>query len=69
MDATWPATLGLDGLTYEWLGETADTRREDVVNRLAWLRHQPVYAPQPYEQLASYYPRSGHEETRTLSRN
>ncbi|MFI6657209.1 oxidoreductase [Streptomyces sp. NPDC050523] len=60
--STWPATLGLDGLTYEWLGETAGTRREDVMNRLAWLRHQPVYAPQPYEQLASYYRRSGHED-------
>ncbi|MCT2594774.1 pentapeptide repeat-containing protein [Streptomyces sp. N2-109] len=59
---TWPATLGLDGLTYDWLGETAGTRRADVTNRLAWLRHEPVYAPQPYEQLASYYRRSGHED-------
>ncbi|MGD6743105.1 oxidoreductase [Streptomyces sp. BH106] len=59
---TWPATLGLDGLTYDWLGETAGTRREDVTNRLAWLRRQPVYAPQPYEQLASHYRRCGHED-------
>ncbi|MFJ2238219.1 oxidoreductase [Streptomyces sp. NPDC087859] len=59
---TWPKTLGLDGFTYDWLGETAGTRREDVRNRLAWLCHQPVYAPQPYEQLASYYRRSGHED-------
>ncbi|MGW3138473.1 oxidoreductase [Streptomyces sp. NPDC001139] len=60
--STWPLSLGLDGLTYEWLGETAGTRREDVANRLAWLRRQPVYAPQPYEQLASHYRRSGHED-------
>jgi len=60
--STWPTSLGLDGLTYDWLGETTDARREDVANRLAWLRHQPVYAPQPYEQLASYYRRSGHED-------
>ncbi|MEV5611775.1 oxidoreductase [Streptomyces sp. NPDC052225] len=60
---TWPTgSLGLDGLTYDWLGETADDRREDVTNRLAWLRRQPVYAPQPYEQLASHYRRSGHED-------
>ncbi|WP_338700894.1 oxidoreductase [Streptomyces sp. Q6] len=61
--STWPTgPLGLDGLTYDWLGETADGRREDVTNRLAWLRRQPVYAPQPYEQLASYYRRFGHED-------
>ncbi|MFF4508832.1 pentapeptide repeat-containing protein [Streptomyces sp. NPDC001401] len=60
--STWPMTLGLDGLTYGWLGETASTRREDVENRLAWLRHQPVYVPQPYEQLASHYRRCGHED-------
>ncbi|MCQ4208910.1 pentapeptide repeat-containing protein [Streptomyces longispororuber] len=58
---TWPANLGLDGLTYDWLGETATDRREDVTNRLAWLRHQPHYAPQPYEQLAAHYRRSGQE--------
>ncbi|MGW2833825.1 oxidoreductase [Streptomyces sp. NPDC001286] len=60
--ATWPLSLGLDGLTYDWLGETAATRREDLTNRLAWLGRQPVYAPQPYEQLASHYRRSGHED-------
>jgi len=60
--STWPKTLGLDGLTYGWLGDTARTRREDVENRLAWLRHQPVYVPQPYEQLASHYRRCGHED-------
>ncbi|WP_066944743.1 hypothetical protein [Microtetraspora fusca] len=30
--------------------------------RLAWLRRDPVgYRPQPYEQLAAYYRRIGHE--------
>ncbi|WP_425829127.1 pentapeptide repeat-containing protein [Streptomyces fractus] len=60
--STWPATLGLDGLTYDWLGDVAPNRREDVTRRLAWLRRQPVYAPQPYEQLAAHYRRSGHED-------
>jgi hypothetical protein len=60
--ATWPAALTLDGLTYDWLGETTQDRRTDVARRLEWLRRQTPYAPQPYEQLASYYRRLGHDD-------
>lgn len=59
--ATWPATLRLDGLVYEWLETTAARGRDDVTNRLTWLRHNPGYAPQPYEQLANNYRRLGHD--------
>ncbi|WP_328632291.1 oxidoreductase [Streptomyces sp. NBC_00356] len=58
---TWKGPLGLDGLTYDWLASTAAAQREDSTNRLAWLRLQPGYAPQPYEQLAAHYRRLGHE--------
>lgn len=59
---TWHHPLGLDGLTYDWLELTANAQREDTAKRLAWLRFQPVFAPQPYEQLAAYYRRLGHED-------
>ncbi|MZD06743.1 oxidoreductase [Streptomyces sp. SID5785] len=58
---TWRSPLGLDGLTYDWVEPTAATQREDATHRLAWLRLQTRYVPQPYEQLASYYRRLGHE--------
>jgi hypothetical protein len=60
--ATWRAPLGLDGLMYDWMESTAATQREDTTNRLAWLRLQSSFAPQPYEQLASHYRRLGHED-------
>ncbi|NEB80570.1 oxidoreductase [Streptomyces sp. SID14478] len=59
---TWPTNLGLDGLTYEWLGDASGARSDDARTRLAWLDRQPAYAPQPYEQLAAHYRRSGHED-------
>ncbi|MEV3858298.1 oxidoreductase [Streptomyces sp. NPDC050095] len=59
---TWRDPLGLDGLTYDWLEPTARSQREDCANRLRWLSHQQAYAPQPYEQLAAYYRRLGHDD-------
>ncbi|MFD0143751.1 MULTISPECIES: oxidoreductase [unclassified Streptomyces] len=40
-----------------------DTTRasDDVVRRLAWLRRNPGYVPQPYEQLAGMYRQIGHD--------
>ncbi|MEW2131385.1 oxidoreductase [Streptomyces sp. NPDC005435] len=35
---------------------------DDVARRLAWLRRNPGYAPQPYEQLAAWYRRIGHDD-------
>ncbi|MYT69621.1 MULTISPECIES: oxidoreductase [unclassified Streptomyces] len=59
---TWPPSLGLDGLTYDWLESTAPRRRDDVTNRLAWLRRDDGYCPQPYEQLGLNYRRLGHDD-------
>ncbi|MET9494853.1 pentapeptide repeat-containing protein [Streptomyces sp. NPDC006552] len=59
---TWRAPLGLDGLLYDWMESTAATQREDTTNRLAWLRLQTGFTPQPYEQLAAYYRKLGHED-------
>ncbi len=57
----WPDLLLLDGLTYD------DLRPYEPVNgrggRLAWLsRDEPGYRAQPYEQLATYYRRLGHDD-------
>jgi hypothetical protein len=53
--ATWPAEVRLDGLTYEALQPALPARR-----RLEWLaRDTNGYQPQPYEQLAAYYGRTG----------
>jgi cytoskeletal protein CcmA (bactofilin family) len=49
--AVWPASLRLDGLTYETLQPVL---RPD--SRLAWLRRTGRdFASQPYEQLAAWY--------------
>ncbi|MEU4696433.1 hypothetical protein [Nonomuraea dietziae] len=53
----YPGQVQLNGLSYETLrGEWT------VAERLDWLRRDPDgYRPQPYEQLASWYRRIGHE--------
>jgi len=54
---TWPPVLRLDGFTYESM-EAADPIR--VNDRLAWLaRNESGYLPQIYDELASYYRRTG----------
>ncbi|WP_066363976.1 hypothetical protein [Herbidospora mongoliensis] len=54
---SYPGSVRLDGLVYESLRSPATLR-----DRLAWLTRHPVgYRPQPYEQLAAYYRRIGHE--------
>ena len=58
--AVWPDQVRLDGLTYEHL--RAVQGRDDVTARLAWLqRGGGLYRPQPYEQLAAFYRRIGHD--------
>jgi len=53
--SSWPASLALDGLSYEALD--GDTR---VAQRLRWLRRDPDgYRPQPYEHLAALLRRLG----------
>ncbi len=54
---SYPGAVRLDGLVYESLRSPATLRE-----RLAWLTKHPAgYRPQPYEQMAAYYRRMGHE--------
>jgi hypothetical protein len=57
----WPTTMRLDGFGYEHLlpmGAPIDVRA-----RCRWLaRDADAYRPQPYEQLAAYYRRLGHDD-------
>lgn len=51
------ASTRLDGLAYTSLqGATG------LAERLAWLTGTPGYTPQPYEQLAAWYRRIGHDD-------
>jgi hypothetical protein len=53
--AAWPAQLRLAGLAYEALLPALPARR-----RLDWLARDPSgHQPQPYEQLAAHYTRTG----------
>ncbi|MCZ4611136.1 oxidoreductase [Streptomyces sp. Lzd4kr] len=67
---TWPQRVELDGFVYGSI-KTADADderheavgdRESVARRLAWIRSSPGYNPQPYEQLATWYRRAGHDD-------
>ncbi|MFF3595263.1 oxidoreductase [Kitasatospora indigofera] len=60
---SWPADTRLDGFVYGSLqlppgGQGAD----GVAARLDWLDALPGYAPQPYEQLAAWYRKIGHDD-------
>ena len=59
---SWPkeGKLFLDGLVYERLYEEAP---QDADDRIRWLRLQPKdrFLPQPYEQLAEVFRKTGRE--------
>jgi hypothetical protein len=58
---SWPDQLRLDGFTYDHLLPAG--RPVDVRGRCRWLnRDAESYRPQPYEQLAAYYRRLGHDD-------
>jgi hypothetical protein len=58
--SSWPPQLRLDGFGYEHLLPVGAA--VDVADRCRWLRLDPErYRPQPYEQLATYYRRLGHD--------
>jgi hypothetical protein len=60
-DQARPFEMHIDGFTYESLKPYAKART--AAGRLAWLaRAESDYRPQPYEQLAAYYRRLGHDE-------
>lgn len=57
----WPDLMILDGFVYEYLQPPSGAR--GPVGRLTWLAHADAgYRAQPYEQLAAYYRRLGHDE-------
>jgi hypothetical protein len=59
VEETWQASLQLRGCTYERL----ENHQIGVRARLRWLqRNRDGYAPQPYDQLAAAYRRSGQPE-------
>ncbi|MEU7406052.1 oxidoreductase [Streptomyces sp. NPDC044948] len=68
-DHVWPDVVELDGFVYGSIkvskdGERREAvgRRDSVAGRVAWVRRSPGYNPQPYEQLASWYRRAGHDD-------
>ena len=62
-ESSWPGVVRLQGFGYGSLqSEEGGLRGSDVARRVAWIRREPGYAPQPYEQLASWYRQVGHED-------
>ncbi|MFE6759986.1 oxidoreductase [Streptomyces sp. NPDC057684] len=66
---SWPEVVELDGFVYGSIkmddaGERREAvgRRSSVAHRVAWIRRSPGYNPQPYEQLASWYRKAGHDD-------
>jgi hypothetical protein len=59
--AVWPPEIWLNGFTYGTIRHL--TGRVPVAERIDWVSRGPYgYQPQPYEQLAGYYRRSGHDD-------
>lgn len=66
---SWPDVVELDGFVYGSIKmhqaggrREALGRRDSVTHRVAWIRRSPGYNPQPYEQLASWYRKAGHDD-------
>jgi hypothetical protein len=54
--ASWPAKLRLNGLTYDRLRGSGESRR------IEWVSRDPEgFRPQPYEQLAAWYLSDGND--------
>jgi len=64
-DATWPDGIRLTGMTYESIRYWSHP--EAIKRRLDWLSRDPAgFRPQPYEQLAAYYRRTGRDDLARL---
>ncbi|MFF3371427.1 oxidoreductase [Streptomyces sp. NPDC002680] len=68
-ERSWPDVVELDGFVYgsikvDEAGERREAvgRRGSVARRVAWIRRSPGYSPQPYEQLAGWYRKAGHDD-------
>ncbi|MEV0735309.1 oxidoreductase [Streptomyces sp. NPDC050549] len=59
---SWPGVVRLQGFDYVSIQSEDGLRGYDVARRVEWVRREPGYAPQPYEQLASWYRQVGHED-------
>jgi hypothetical protein len=60
----WPNKLELAGFTYSRLGGMAGDGASDMTGRdvawyMEWLANQRPYSPQPYEQLAGVFRKTG----------
>jgi len=58
---SWPADTRLDGFVYTAV-QLPPGGTESVARRIAWLDALPRYSPQPYEQLAAWYRKVGHDD-------
>ncbi|MFI9600565.1 oxidoreductase [Streptomyces sp. NPDC052043] len=58
----WPGTVRLQGFTYGALAEEVGSQPSSAKDRVAWICRDPGYAGQPYEQLAGWYRRIGHDD-------
>ncbi|MGH7381602.1 MAG: hypothetical protein ACREKR_05150 [Candidatus Methylomirabilales bacterium] len=56
---TWPGKLELDGFQYTSLSELS---HRQVCWFIEWLGKQPLYSPQPYQQLANVLRKAGHRQ-------
>ncbi|MFI9586124.1 oxidoreductase [Streptomyces sp. NPDC052236] len=54
---SWPEHTLLTGFVYTSLQSPLG-----FTERLRWIEHSPGYVPQPYEQLATWYRRIGHDD-------
>ncbi|SEE20879.1 hypothetical protein SAMN05216489_05853 [Streptomyces sp. 3213] len=61
-DDSWPDVVRLQGFGYASIQSEDGLRGYGVNRRVEWVRREPGYAPQPYEQLASWYRQVGHED-------
>ncbi|MEW1545942.1 oxidoreductase [Streptomyces tsukubensis] len=61
-ERSWPDVVLLDGFAYGAVAEDAAGDHEKAVQqRVAWVRRSPGYRPQPYEELAGWYRKGGHD--------
>jgi len=61
-EAGWPGVVRLQGFGYASIQSEDGPHGHDVTRRVEWIRREPGYAPQPYEQLANWYRQVGHED-------
>jgi uncharacterized protein YjbI with pentapeptide repeats len=54
---TWPKRLDLAGFAYDEI----EAPEVGINDRLGWIRREPGYSPQPYEQLAAVNRRAGND--------